>query len=171
MNKPLTIRTERATDFEAIRSLVKAAFAKAEHTDGDEHNLIERLRKSGDYIPALSMVAEINGEIAGHIMFSRIYIGDTEAVALAPLAVLPKFQNRGIGRALIHSGHKAASEMGYCCSVVLGDPGYYAKSGYRPAAAFGIKAPFDVPQQFYMVYPFVASVPDGTVRYSEAFML
>ena len=87
-------------------------------------------------------------------MFSRICIGNTKAVALASLAVHPAFQNRGIGRALIEAGHRKAKEGDYCCSVVLGAPEYYSKSAYLPALTFGIIAPFDIPPQFYMVFPF-----------------
>ncbi len=167
----LVIRQEREGDSDEIRCVVKAAFDGAEHTDGDEHNLVDRLRDSAEYIPALSLVAEINNEIVGYAMFSRIYIDETEAIALAPLAVLPGFQNRGIGRTLIKEGHRRAMDSKYPCSVILGYPEYYSKSGYIPAASFGITAPFDVPSQFYMVFPFKAGVPHGTVRYSRAFRL
>lgn len=171
MKDAVIIRGEREADFDAIRLVVKEAFAGAEHTDGDEHNLVDRLRLTVDYVPELSLVAEIGGRIVGHIMFSLIHIGNTEAMALAPLAVLPSFQNRGIGQLLIKAGHQRAKAEGYCCSVVLGSPEFYSKSGYLPASSFGIKAPFDVPSQFYQVCPLVKSVPEGTVRYSAAFGL
>ena len=167
----LVIRQEREGDSDEIRCVVKAAFDGAEHTDGDEHNLVDRLRDSAEYIPALSLVAEIDNEIVGYAMFSRIFIGETEAIALAPLAVLPEFQNRGIGRARRKEGHRRTMDSKYPCSVILGYPEYYSKSGYIPAASFGITAPFDVPSQFYMVFPFKAGVPHGTVRYSRAFRL
>lgn len=167
----LTIRQEREGDFNEIRRVVKAAFDGAEHTDGDEHNLVDRLRGSAEYIPALSLVAEIDNKIVGYAMFSRILIDGAEAIALAPLAVRPGFQNRGIGRAMINEGHRKANESGYPCSVVLGSPEYYSGSGYLPAASFGITAPFDVPSQFYMVFTFTTETPHGTVRYSPAFGL
>lgn len=167
----MVVRPERESDFSEIQSLVKTAFAGAMHTDGDEHNLVNRLRGSNEYIPELSLVAEVNGRIAGYAMFSRIYIGNTEAIALAPLAVLPDFQNRGIGMALIAYGHRKAKEYGYNCSVVLGSPEYYSKSGYLTASAFGIIAPFEIQPEFYMVFPFKAELPQGTVRYSPAFGL
>lgn len=163
------IRPERECDFDEIRSVVKTAFAGAEHTDGDEHNLVDRLRKTDEYIPGLSLIAEVNGRIVGYAMFSRIHVGITKAIALAPLAVLPGFQNHGIGRALIEAGHRKAAEGDYYCSVVLGSPEYYSKSGYLPALPFGIIAPFDLPPQFYMVFPFKPGVPHGTVIYSPAF--
>lgn len=93
----------------------------------------------------------------------------SKAIALAPLAVLPGFQNQGIGRALIEAGHRKAKEGDYYCSVVLGSPEYYSKSGYLSALPFGIEAPFEVPTQFYMVFPFKHKLPHGTVIYSKAF--
>lgn len=171
MSETVRIRTERPCDFDEIRAVVKSAFAGAQHTDGDEHNLVDRLRCAEEYIPELSFVAEINGRIVGYAMFSQINIGASKAIALAPLAVLPVFQNRGIGRALIEAGHRKAKEGDYCCSVVLGSPEYYSRSGYLPASPFGIEAPFEVPPQYYMVFPFKPELPHGTVRYSQAFVL
>lgn len=165
----LAIRPERECDFDEIRSIVKMAFAGAAHTDGDEHNLVDRLRCTDEYIPDLSFVAEIKGRVVGYAMFSRINIGNFKAIALAPLAVLPGFQNHGIGRALIEAGHRRAAVCDYYCSVVLGSPEYYFKSGYLPALPFGITAPFDLPPQYYMVFPFKPEIPHGVVRYSPAF--
>lgn len=171
MLNSLTIRNEHESDFDAIRDIVKEAFSGTEYSDNDEHNLIDRLRKTEHYIPDLSLVAEFNNKIVGYIMFSLVYIGNVEAIALAPLAVHPAFQNRGIGQALIMTGHQKAKNSRYCCSVVLGSPEYYSRSGYVKAASFGISAPFDIPQQFYMVYPFYTQLPHGIVMYSPAFNL
>ena len=169
MVETLVIRTEQLRDFDEIRAVVKTAFAGAEHTDGDEHNLVDRLRCTEEYLPELSFVAEVKGEIVGYAMFSQINIGMSKAIALAPLAVLPAFQNKGIGRALIETGHRKAKEGDFYCSVVLGSPEYYSGSGYLPALPFEIEAPFEVPAQFYMVFPFKSRLPHGTVRYSKAF--
>lgn len=165
------IRQEREDDFQQIRDLVKAAFSQADHTDGDEHNLIDRLRADCDYVPELALVYETDGEIIGHIMFSRVKIGNADAIALAPLAVRPDYWNNGIGTALINAAHQRARYMGYACSVVLGSPAYYKRSGYRPASHYGIIAPFDIPDEFYMVLPFVApdKLPEGDVSYPAAF--
>lgn len=169
MNRSLIIRQEQPADFDTIRRIVKEAFACAEHTDGDEHNLVDRLRLTGDYIPELSLIAEINGTAAGHIMFSRIFIDDAEAIALAPLSVLPAYQKQHIGQTLIHAAHQKAKALVYSCSTVLGSPAYYPKCGYQPARTFGIIPPFEVPEEFYMVCPLNAPVPQGVVRYSPAF--
>lgn len=166
------IREESRDEFGAIRKIVESAFRSAEHTDGDEHNLVDRLRAAPEYIPELSLVAIRDGKPIGHVMLSKIKIGATEAVALAPLAVIPSHQNRGIGRRLIEEAHRRAKRMGFKCCVVLGSPAYYSQSGYITASRFGIRAPFDVPDEYYMVCPLTLSpeaLPSGLVSYSPAF--
>lgn len=167
----MIIRPEQECDYDEIRSVVKRSFAGAEHTDGDEHNLIDRLRRTDEYIPELSLVSEVDGRIAGYAMFSSIRIATSEAIALAPLAVLPEFQSQGIGKALIAAGHRIARKAGFSCCVVLGSPDYYSLSGYLPASGYGITPPFDVPQEYYMVCPLNHPIPSGTVHYSPAFGL
>ena len=95
-------------------------------------------------------MAESDGRVAGHILFTEIRIADTTQLALAPLSVVPSLQRMGIGGQLIREGHRIAKEMGYTFSVVLGHPDYYPRFGYRPASAFGIRAPFEVPDEVYM---------------------
>lgn len=169
----IQIRKERREDFRQIREVVKDAFAHAEHSDGDEHNLIERIRDSSDYIPDLSLVAVSGDIVLGHIMFSRISVGQSEAIALAPLSVKTDCQRLGIGKLLVTAGHRLACKMGYSCSVVLGDPDYYSKFGYEKASNHGIIAPFDVPDEYYMVCELDKNcdIPKGYVKYSDAFCL
>ena len=100
----IPIRQERLEDYQQIRELVRKAFALAEHSDGDEHNLIERLRLSPEYIPELSLVAVSGDIILGHIMFSKISVGQTEAIALAPLAVRSDLQRKGIQNSAMTRG-------------------------------------------------------------------
>ena len=100
-------------DFQKITVLVKAAFDSAEHADGNEQDLVNALRLGGAYIPELALVAEIAGEIAGHIMFTRLKIGESVQLALAPLSVLPAYQGQGIGAALVRAGHEKARALGY----------------------------------------------------------
>ena len=167
----IKIRQERQKDYQQIRDLVREAFAHAEHSDGDEHNLIERIRLSPDYIPELSLVAESDDIILGHIMFSRISVGQTEAIALAPLSVRTDWQRKGIGKLLVAVGHRQARKMGYFCSMVLGNPDYYSKFGYEKTSSYGIIAPFDVPDEYYMVCDLgnTGDIPQGNVKYSDAF--
>lgn len=169
--RDIQIRPERQEDYQQVRELVQDAFALAEHSDGDEHDLIERMRLSPEYIPELSLVAVSGDIILGHIMFSKITIGQSEAIALAPLSVRTDWQRKGIGRLLVTAGHELASGMKYTCSVVLGNPLYYSKFGYEKASVYGIIAPFDVPNEYYMVCDLgnTGDIPQGNVIYSDAF--
>ncbi|MBO5455159.1 MAG: N-acetyltransferase [Muribaculaceae bacterium] len=171
ISRDLEIRQERESDYAEIRSVVRTAFLSAEHSDGDEQNLVDRLRKTSEYIPELALVAIYDGKIVGHIMLSKIRIGNTEAMALAPLSVLPEYQKKGIGKALMNNAHRKAIKSGYKCCVVLGSPEYYSKAGYVAASKFNIQAPFVVPDEYYMVLPLTeeSSIPSGSVSYSKAF--
>lgn len=132
MSKNLTIRTATPADRNAIRKVEEAAFGQA-----DEAALVDALIAAGSDV--LELVAEENGNIIGHILFSRLMItgsGDNfSAVALAPLAVLPAMQRRGIGTALIVEAHRRLQEQGERLSVVLGEPAYYGRFFYTHARA------------------------------------
>lgn len=148
----IDIRPEIPADYDEIRRLVRKSFETAEHTNGDEYNLVGRLRNSRAYIPELSLVAERNGKLAGHIMFTQIRAGNTTQLILAPLSVLPEYQKQGIGSALIAAGHTAAQKTEYEFSILVGHASYYPKFGYRPAAEFGLKCPFEVPPECFMAF-------------------
>lgn len=167
----MVIRQEEAKDHSAVYSLVKRAFETAEQADGNEHDLVNELRKGKAYIPELSLVAETDGTVVGHIMFTKAEVGDDTVLALAPLSVLPEYQRQGVGTALIQEGHRIARELGYGYSIVLGSENYYPRTGYLPADTFGIQAPFDVPRENFMAYRLNDSAPAlcGTLRYAEEF--
>lgn len=167
----MRIRQEEPRDYETVYRVVKAAFESAEQSDGNEQDLVNALRTSRAFIPALSLVAECGGEIAGHILFTEVRVGGTTQLALAPLSVLPSCQRQGIGRALIQTGHEHAAALGYQYSIVLGSAQYYPKMGYLPAERYGIKPPFDVPGENFMAYRLRKDAPavSGTVRYAEEF--
>lgn len=120
-------------------------------SDHTEQFLVARLRKSPDFVPELSIVAEIEGKIVGYILLSKIKIenGDSEfpSLALAPVAVLKDFQNKGIGLALIQYAHEKAKELGFDSIILLGHENYYPKFGYKKASLFHIKLPFEVPDE------------------------
>ena len=147
----LHIRAETPADYQAIYALTQAAFAEMEHADGDEQDLVERLRKSVGYMPELSLVAEGDGQLVGHIMFTELPIGDFPALILGPVSVLPKFQKQGIGGALIEEGHRIAAALGYDLSVLLGHETYYPRFGYEPIAEHGITFPVDASPECMMV--------------------
>lgn len=168
----ILIRKETESDYLKIRELVREAFIYATHSDGDEHNLISRIRQSEYYIPDLSLVAISDGITVGYIMFSRIFVGTREAIALAPLAVSCEMRLMGIGKMLVNSGHTIARQLGYACSVVLGYPDYYSKLGYVKASKYNVTPPLDIPDEYFMVCPLTSKhedIPSGIVRYPEAF--
>lgn len=167
----VVIRQEEAKDHHAVYSLVKRAFETAEHADGNEQDLVNALRQSEAYIPALSLVAEIDGRLAGHILFTKAEVGGCAVLALAPLSVLPEYQRQGVGTALIQEGHRTAGALGYGWSIVLGSAAYYPRAGYLPADSFGIQAPFDVPRENFMACKLLRSAPAvrGVVRYAKEF--
>lgn len=167
----MLIRKEESKDYDDIYSVVKTAFDSAEHADGNEHDLVNALREGDAFIPELSLVAEIDGKIVGHIMFTKAKIHKETVIALAPLSVLPEYQRQGVGIALIEEGHRIAAELGYAYSIVLGSEHYYPKAGYLPAQEFGILAPFDVPSENFMAYKLKDGVSKlcGTLRYAKEF--
>ena len=167
----LEIRQENKNDYVEVYNVVKKAFETAEHSDGNEQDLVEALRKSTSFIPELSLVAVMDNKIVGYILFTKIKIGKNEELALAPLAVLPEYQGQGIGKGLIKRGHQIAKELGYHYSVVLGSEKYYPKFGYVPAIGYGIKAPFEVADENFMAIELNSTDEkiEGTVKYAEEF--
>ncbi len=167
----MIIRQEQAADLDEVYELIKKAFETAEHSDGNEQDLAVKLRKSTAFVPELSLVAEENNKIVGHILFTKAKINDNTILALAPLSVSPENQKQGIGKALINRAHEIAKQMGYEYSIVLGSEKYYPKSGYVEAEKFGIKAPFEVPSENFMAINLKGnSAPlNGTVEYTKEF--
>ncbi|MGD9638004.1 MAG: GNAT family N-acetyltransferase [Alphaproteobacteria bacterium] len=170
----LIIRQETKNDFNIVYNVVKSAFKAAEHSDGDEHNLVNRLRESKNFIPQLSLVAENKNEIIGHILFTKVTINKKTSLALAPVAVIPQYQDKGVGSGLILEGHNIAKNLGFSSVVVLGHPRYYPKFGYQPASNWNIKPPFDVPDDCFMAIELVHNGlkgVSGTVLYPEEFFI
>ena len=169
----LEIRQESKEDYEKIYNVIKTAFASAEHRDGNEQDLVNDLRKGENFIPELSLVATIEDEIVGHILFTKIKIGDSEELTLAPLAVLPEYQKQGIGGKLIIEGHKIAKKLGYHYCVVLGSENYYPRFGYVPAIKYGIKAPFEVQSKNFMAIKLNSDEKkiEGIVEYAKEFKI
>jgi putative acetyltransferase len=130
------IRFARPADRPAIATVVEAAFGQA-----DEARLVERLRENGDAL--FEMVADEEGRIVGHILFSRLWADRYEMfAALAPLAVTPDRQGSGLGSALIRGGLESVKEFGAHGVLVLGDPAYYGRHGFTAAAASQVSAPY-----------------------------
>lgn len=167
----ITIRAEKENDHKRVYEVNKLAFQQE-----DESKLIEKIRKGENFIPQLSLVAEVDNKIVGHILFSKIkIIGDSvfESLALAPMAVMPDLQKQGIGSALINKGMKRAKDMGFDSIIVLGHSEYYPRFGFLRASKWNIKCPFEVPDEAFMAIELTEKVLDGkagTVEYPDEFM-
>jgi putative acetyltransferase len=163
------IRAETTTEHSMIRQVNEAAFGGAEEAD-----LVEALRRDGDVL--LSLVAELDGRIVGHILFSRMSIetaaGAIPAVALAPLAVSPPCQRQGIGGKLIRDGVATLRSLGERFVIVVGHPQYYPRFGFSTAAARWLESPF--PPDAFMALELGPGALDpiqGRVKYAIAFGL
>lgn len=137
------IRRERAADIEAIRAVHVSAFADVAPPGRPpvEAGLVDALRAGGDWLPGLSLVAEADGEIVGHVVCTRARLGESAALGLGPLGVHARAQRRGVGQALMHAVLGAADALDEPVVVLLGHPGYYPRFGFRPAADYGITPP------------------------------
>jgi predicted N-acetyltransferase YhbS len=150
----VSIRQELARDHDCVYRLVYDAFSRAEHTNHEEQDLVVRLRGSAAFVPELALVAEVAGDVVGHILFTRAVIRDGArdhaSLVLAPLAVAPGLQRKGIGARLVDAGHRIARDLGFASSVLVGHPTYYPRFGYRPAESFGIVTHLDLPPGVFM---------------------
>ncbi|MEA5004001.1 MAG: N-acetyltransferase [Christensenella sp.] len=167
----MIIRKETSTDYDTVYSLIKEAFETAEHSDGSEPDLVAALRKSQAFVPGLSLVAEEDEMIVGHILFTEGKVGGDTVLVLAPLSVLPEFQKQGVGSTLIKEGHKVAERLGYAYSLVLGSETYYPRLGYLPAERFGIEVPDAIPSANFMAIKLQddAKPIGGSVIYAKEF--
>jgi len=149
MNQTVTIRKENPLDHSFVIELTEKAFETLEISDHNEGKLVHKLRKALTFIEELSLVAELNGQVVGHILFTPIVIDNGgqqfPSLVLAPVSVLPEFQKMGVGGQLIRAGHQKAKELGFQSVILLGHPGYYPRFGYRSASTWGIKTHFDLP--------------------------
>ena len=163
----MIIRAERDADHAAIRVVNEAAFGGREEAD-----LVEALRGEGAVL--LSLVAQIDSQIVGHVLFGRMWIetvtGAVPAVALAPMAVLPAYQRQGVGSQLIRAGLDLVRGLGEQIVVVVGHPAYYPRFGFSSETAGGLEGPFR--REAFMALELApGSLQDvrGRVRYPTAF--
>ncbi len=168
----LVIRPERPTDDDGVRALLDAAFEHAEGADrASESRLVEDLRADGDLLPSLTLVAELDGEVAGYVACSRATMGEGSSVGLGPIAVRPDLQRQGIGSALMAAVIATADQQGEPALVLLGDPAYYGAFGFETAAAHAIGSPGPWGERFFQVKRLRAWRPElaGPFRYAPAF--
>jgi putative acetyltransferase len=165
----MIIRLEKPEYQIGIRHINTEAF----DTDA-EANLIDALRKSGT--PLISLVAEENGELVGHILFSPVTLEtgncNISIAGLAPMAVAPAFQKGKIGSMLVKEGLSHCKKAGYAAVVVLGHPDYYPRFGFIPSVNYGIKPEFDVPAEVFMAKELrkgALTDCNGIVKYHKVF--
>jgi putative acetyltransferase len=164
----MEIRAEKPEDIAAVRSVNVAAFGRE-----SEANLVDRLRGIAS---TLSFVAVVSNQIVGHLFFSPVAIAgscanDVLILGLAPVAVLPNYQQQGIGSSLIQYGLQACAQLGCKAVVVLGSPTYYSRFGFTPAIEKGLKCEYAVPDEAFMVLELEGGLEGctGTVKYRSEF--
>jgi len=179
MNPNLIIRPETEIDYDAITRVNDLAFGRQ-----GEGRLVANLRELSEYDPLLSLVAEVNGAIIGHALFTPVKISTSSlsggeqlgtmgaSLSLGPIAVIPEYQNQGIGSQLIKTGHRVALELGFTSVILLGHPGYYPRFGYQPAEKWGLTNPWNISGEPWMAIELVEDAlqgKTGLVIYPEAF--
>ena len=167
----MIIRPEKKSDYIAIHKVNELVFGGRAEAD-----LVDDLRKTDSFIPELSLIAILNQEVIGHILFTQIGIKTKKrvisALALAPMAVLPEFQNKGVGTKLAVRGLDDCRRLGHSIVVVIGHPGYYPRFGFLPARERGLEVPFPVPDEAFMVMelvPGALKAAQGEIIYPPPF--
>lgn len=167
----MIIRRERPADAAGIREVIAAAFARPDGTKPPEAWLVDALREDTGWLPTLSLVATDHEEITGHVVATRAKIGEHPALGLGPLSVRPGHQRNGVGKALMHAVLAAAEALDEPLVALLGDPAYYGRFGFRPAAEYGITPPEPEWAQHFQVRTLTAYDPGtrGAFAYAEPF--
>lgn len=162
----LLIRRERPSDEAAIETLTTAAFLDAPHTSHTEQFIVNALRKAG--MLSLSLVAENSEGLIGHVAASPVAIsnGSRGWYGLGPLSVMPGHQRRGTGTLLMTAALETLRNQGAQGCVLLGDPAYYSRFGFRPEPGLILAG---VPPEYFQAISFSSSLPAGNVSYHEAF--
>ena len=166
MNQKVVIRDETNADIDAIAEVTAAAFKTLEISNHTEQFIIEALRKAGAL--AISLVAELDGRVIGHIAFSPVIISDgTENwYGLGPVSVLPEFQRKGIGTTLIQEGLARLKDLEADGCCLVGHPEYYKRFGFTNTPGLTLDG---VPPEVFFALPFDANTPRGKVTFHEGF--
>ena len=162
----LKIRSEENGDVEAIDEVTTSAFMNAPHTDHTEQYIVRELRNSAAL--SVSLVAENQGEIVGHVAISPVTISDGAKgwFGLGPISVSPNIQRSGIGSKLMRSALETLKASGASGCVLLGDPAYYSRFGFQPESCLVLD---EVPPEYFQAIQFSGVLPSGKVKYHEAF--
>lgn len=168
----LTIRAETSEDYSHIYRITEAAFGQK-----NDAVLVDLLRAAEHFDPELSLVAEKDGAVVGHILFYPMDIeldagGEYEVLSLAPVSVAPEHQRTGIGGRLIRDGLARGRERGHPAVVLVGHPDYYPRFGFGRASSWGLRLPFEAPDEAFMAMELAPGALDGkagVVRYPPQF--
>lgn len=163
----MIIRKEMESDFEAITEVTIAAFNTLPISNHTEQFIIKALRAAG--VLTISLVAEIDDQIVGHIAFSPVTISDgsTDWYGLGPVSVLPKYHRQGIGKSLINKGLDLLKDLEAQGCVLVGDPNYYKKFGFQNYPDLIHEG---IPQEVFIALPFSERIPKGIVVFHEGFL-
>ena len=167
MKQNLTIRDETTADIDAIHDVTVAAFQPMDYSSHIEQAIVAELRAAGAL--AVSLVAEKEGRVVGHIALSPVSVSDGTSgwYGLGPVSVLPDYQRQGIGKALIDEGLARLRAKGAQGCCLVGHPAYYVKFGFRHVPELVCKG---VPPDYFFALPFVDHIPQGAVTFHEAFL-
>ena len=162
----MIIRKETTSDIEAITQVTIAAFKTLPISNHTEQFIIKALRAAGAL--TISLVAEIDGRVVGHVAFSPVIISDgaTGWYGLGPVSVLPDYQKQGIGKALINKGLSLLKDMGGEGCALVGDPNYYKRFGFKNYPELIHEG---IPQEVFLILPFTEKIPKGIVVFHEGF--
>ena len=163
----MIIRKETDADIEAVTEVTVEAFKTLPISNQTEQFIIKALRAAG--VLTISLVAEIEGQIVGHIAFSPVKIADStkDWYGLGPVSVLPECQKKGIGKSLIKDGLSLLNELGSQGCAIVGDPNYYYRFGFKNYPELTHEG---VPQEVFLALPFTEKVPQGIVVFHEGFL-
>jgi putative acetyltransferase len=162
----MIIRSEMESDVEAISDVTKAAFKDHPHSKQTEQFIVNALRAARAL--TLSLVAEVGGKMVGHIAFSPVTVSDGSDswFGLGPVSVLPDYQKQGIGKSLIHEGLSLLKALGAKGCVLVGDPDYYERFGFK---SFSELSHEGVPPENLLILPFGKNKPHGVVLFHQGF--
>ena len=166
MGLNMIIRNEMDSDIEAIWEVTKSAFENHPYSHQTEQYIVDALRAARAL--TVSLVAEVDGRVVGHIAFSPVTISDGSDgwYGVGPLSVLPEFQMKGIGKSLVYRGLSALTALGAKGCVLVGDPRYYERFGFRNIPDLVLEG---VPQENFLALPFHRNPARGAVIFHEAF--
>lgn len=174
---PVRVRAERPGDVDAVAAVTADAFAGATHSappvepggPPGEVTLLARLRDDDGWIPELSLVAEEHGTVVGHVVATRGYVDRSPALGIGPVSVASSHQRRGVGSRLVRTLLDVARERGETLACLLGDPDYYGRFDFRPAADLGVEAPDPAWGDYFQALALGPGTPRGTFRYAAPF--